>query len=417
MEAVGASALRDPRQSAARVEEAADQGHRGWSSSGSPRVGVRSGVMPPAGGDSTPTRDDDDDNADDNDDDDEVSPLRELRGLFGGLSIESPGSAVPSHESVIDVVASFWSPPINEDESSASVPATFRIDTPPWVATTATTTTTTDTTTAASGAPSHEDYQQQADAVGASLFLPWWDVSRDQIAELEESYLVRTSMKSRSGEGLLVDPGSPDNLVGSAWSKRMATLAHEAGVRPATYEPYSLEVGGVGQGSMQCHSKVTHSIVVPTVGSNDREGHLLSTTFTAPEMESDRVPALLGLKSLMGMRAIMVMDPERPRLIIPGPGGVRYDMSPGTRVHPLEHTHSGHLLLPCSEFARHPDGEVTALISGVPPDTTTTTPTTTTPTTTTTTRTTRTTTATATQTAGASSAAAPSGARRLSSFQ
>ena len=59
----------DPRQSAARVEEAADQLHGGWSSSGSPRVGVRSGVMPPATDASTPTRGDDDD--DDNDDDDD----------------------------------------------------------------------------------------------------------------------------------------------------------------------------------------------------------------------------------------------------------------------------------------------------------------------------------------------------------
>ena len=112
-EAVGAGSLRDAWQSADRVEYASVQDHRGRSSSGSPRVGVRPGAVPSAGGDPTPTRDQDDhdDGNDDNDDgdnthdNDDVSPLRELRGLFGGLSLSSP---VPSQESVIDVDASIW---------------------------------------------------------------------------------------------------------------------------------------------------------------------------------------------------------------------------------------------------------------------------------------------------------------------
>ena len=39
----------------------------------------------------------------------------------------------------------------------------------------------------------------------------------------EESYLVK--MADRSGEGLLIDPGSPENLVGSRWSSRPVAMA------------------------------------------------------------------------------------------------------------------------------------------------------------------------------------------------
>ena len=39
-------------------------------------------------------------------------------------------------------------------------------------------------------------------------------------------------------------------------------------------------------------------------------------------------------------------------------------LSPGTVVYPLEPTHSGHLLLPCSEFGRRPADKVITLLSG-----------------------------------------------------
>ena len=140
-------------------------------------------------------------------------------------------------------------------------------------------------------------------------------------------------MKSRAGEGLLVDPGSPDNLVGSGWSKRMSLLMTSAGGSPATYEPHYLEVGGVGKGAMEAHSKVTHHIACPSIS-----GPPVAGTFTAPEIESDKVPALLGLKALTRMQSIMDMGENR--LVVPGPGGVEMRLSPGTAVYPLEPTHS-----------------------------------------------------------------------------
>ena len=106
------------------------------------------------------------------------------------------------------------------------------------------------------------------------------------------------------------------------------------------------------------HSKVTHHIACPTIG-----GPPVAGTFTAPEIESDKVPALLGLKALTRMQSIMDMGTNR--LIVPGSGGVEMRLSPGKVVYPLEPTHSGHLLPPCSEFGRRPADEVITLPSGV----------------------------------------------------
>ena len=110
---------------------------------------------------------------------------------------------------------------------------------------------------------------------------------------------------------------------------------------------------------MEAHSRVTHHIACPTIG-----GPLVAGTFTAPEIESAKVPVLLGLKALTRMKGIMDMGENR--LIVPGPGGIEWRMSPGTVVYPLEPTHSGHLLLPCSEFGRRPVAETITLLSGVP---------------------------------------------------
>ena len=60
-------------------------------------------------------------------------------------------------------------------------------------------------------------------------------------------------MKGHSGEALLVDPGSPENLCGSEWSDRVNEAANAAGKPTTTYTPLPrpIEVGCVGTGT-QC---------------------------------------------------------------------------------------------------------------------------------------------------------------------
>eukprot|EP00972_Heterocapsa_arctica_P007581 1106412-Heterocapsa_arctica.AAC.1 len=68
-------------------------------------------------------------------------------------------------------------------------------------------------------------------------------------------------MAHRPGEGLLVDPGSPDNLVGDKWSQRQAALSNAAGIAAPSYKDIPpFNVGGVGMGSQVCNQRVTHAI-------------------------------------------------------------------------------------------------------------------------------------------------------------
>ena len=279
------------------------------------------------------------------------SPMQDLQQRLGGIVLDamSPEMASGYEEEVSQamfdagVSPSQWSPPINEHSSVEH----FRLDNDHNAPTTTTT------------ALTNDDYDTQHTAIGTSLFLPWWEEK-----SADDHFLVRTSMTARGGEGLLVDPGSPDNLVGSGWSKRMASLMTSAGGPAPFYAPHYLEVGGAGQGAQVARTKVTHHIVCPTIDKAGGPGVPVAGTFEAPEIESEKVPALLGLKTLVRMKAIM--DMGQNRLIVPGPGAVQMHFPAGTTVYPLEPTHSGNLLLPCSELDHgRPSEERITLLSGV----------------------------------------------------
>ena len=173
-------------------------------------------------------------------------------------------------------------------------------------------------------------------------WFPWWQV--DQPQRKNDYMLVK--MQGRTGEGLLVDPGSPDNLVGEAFSLRQAALARAAGAGETEHRSMeALTVGGVGKEAQTCRHKVTLPVALDR---GERGG------YEAPEIPDSEVPALLGMRSLDAMGA--VIDCRNGRLYRVGPGGYQIRLSPGSRVNHLERASTGHLLLPCSEFMLQPDG-------------------------------------------------------------
>ena len=178
------------------------------------------------------------------------------------------------------------------------------------------------------------------------LMFSWWplgsgieiDATSSSGSHSQESYLVR--MKTRKGEGLLIDPGSPGNLVGERWSQRHAQECARAGVAAPDYtsiEPFV--VGGVGAKPQTCRKRVSHRI-----GLDDG----LRGSYTAPEIPDSDVPALMGLETMDKHRALL--DVHSKRLILVGPGGYKLQLSPGSRVYDLEQANTGHLMLPCSNF-------------------------------------------------------------------
>ena len=113
----------------------------------------------------------------------------------------------------------------------------------------------------------------------------------------------------------------------------MQAASDAANRPPIKYEDLErpLEVGGIGSGTQKAFQEGVHSIGLPD-GTD--------ATYTSPILPKSGTPALLGQKSLKKMYLV-------------GPGGYRVNLSPGSVVYPLEESHVGHLMLPCSRFGRH----------------------------------------------------------------
>ena len=73
-----------------------------------------------------------------------------------------------------------------------------------------------------------------------------------------------------------------------------------------------------------------------------------TTSFDAPVVQNSDLPALWGLTSMERKRAII--DTGGKAAILPGPGGFKMVLSPGTVVLGLEKSLSGHLMMPCSDW-------------------------------------------------------------------
>ena len=92
------------------------------------------------------------------------------------------------------------------------------------------------------------------------------------------------------------------------------------------------------------------------------------TQYTAPVVAGADLPPLLGLRSLKANR--VVLDLVRNELIMCGPGDCEIIPPPGSDRYKLEHTPSGHLVLPISAYKQYKRQEeardtVTALHSNV----------------------------------------------------
>eukprot|EP00435_Cladocopium_sp_Y103_P057491 s245_g19.t2 len=181
--------------------------------------------------------------------------------------------------------------------------------------------------------------------------FPWWPIPEteqqrtDAATDQERSF--HASVRCTNGDlGLLVDPGSYGNLVGSEWLREAQTTLQDKGidseVRP---RETPLRVGGVGKGSQEC----TQNATIPLAMTRS-DGSIKGGTFTAPVIESSNAPALLGLKSLTQHRA--VLDLVNGQLHLLGEGECRLEFPAGTESYTLERAPTGHLLLPFQQYAK-----------------------------------------------------------------
>jgi hypothetical protein len=159
-----------------------------------------------------------------------------------------------------------------------------------------------------------------------------------QFPWFQECY--HTQVRLATGqEGLLVDCGAMGNLCGDQWAKRVADLAMQAG-QATTYRTIpEVKIEGVGNG----HSKIVQSASIPTCLADGTIGN-----YETMVQANSELPGLWGLVSQT--KGQVIIDCGNDRVIYPGPGGVQYNLSPGSKVVKCQRAISGHLLMPCAEW-------------------------------------------------------------------
>ncbi len=109
-----------------------------------------------------------------------------------------------------------------------------------------------------------------------------------------------------------------------------------------------MPVGGVGKSPQLVEYESNVPIAFRKIGDINE---VQQGTIHVPTLSKSQVPGLLGLNALRKMKAIV--DFDKNILYHRGPGDYDLDkaMPPGTDSYQLETTISGHLAIPCCEYA------------------------------------------------------------------
>ena len=208
----------------------------------------------------------------------------------------------------------------------------------------------------------HSDAQQRAEAYrrrafgdvqpiipGGESFVTW-TINKTQMNEDKNKPAVYSSgtRLSDGREGLLVDCGAYDNLMGSRWRDRQGSNANEAGLSMKVTANHHSSIRGVGQGESTASTVVEMPIGIPNHGTG---------TFTGPVLDNSDIPALLGLRTMEEKYGILDMRPnERCLWFADDARDLKIVPREGAKVQRLQLTQapSGHLLLPCSDFKQRP---------------------------------------------------------------
>jgi hypothetical protein len=129
------------------------------------------------------------------------------------------------------------------------------------------------------------------------------------------------------------------DLCGDRWASRVEALAAAAGQGTSWVKIPKVTVEGVGTGA----DEITDQVRLPVCYSDG-----VVDSFNAIVSSDSDLPALSGLIGLTKNSGIV--DCGNDQLIYPGPGGIKYTLSPGSRVYKLQRAISGHLLMPCAEW-------------------------------------------------------------------
>ena len=152
-------------------------------------------------------------------------------------------------------------------------------------------------------------------------------------------------MKGRAGPGLLIDTGSPTNLLSQPMLEEIMRACTAAGVAAprSRQRNFPLNVGSIGHGS----SKAVRDFDC-TIGINSLLNGPTVATFKAPDLQGTELPGIIRQRTLKENRCLI--DCHNLMLYMIGPGGYEIKLSPGSDKFKLEESADGHPLLPCGLF-------------------------------------------------------------------
>lgn len=154
------------------------------------------------------------------------------------------------------------------------------------------------------------------------------------------SPFFHAQVRRSQGEGLLIDTGAIGPLTGDRTFSRISAYAKKAGQGTHFEAIPHHEVDGVGSKPSSVDTKGKTAVCL-------RDGTVCE--FVSNVMKDSDLPALYGLEGLHRNRSLI--DVCSKKLIFVGAGGYTLQLSPGSRTYALESVPSGHLLLPCTEWA------------------------------------------------------------------
>lgn len=186
--------------------------------------------------------------------------------------------------------------------------------------------------------PPSEGYQSADDSHTSEVVLPWWPSQPGQV--------FHTATQLTDGRlSMIADCGAWSNLMGADLTKALARRARQQGFMPSERRIPRLSISGVGNGHQHCDWEVRVPIAIPQANPSAGAYTSLIHNLTTPVVEGEegaRLPGLLGLQSMERMRA--VIDTHSRKMILPGPGDIKYVLPPGSLEIPLEKAPSGHLV-------------------------------------------------------------------------
>ena len=108
-------------------------------------------------------------------------------------------------------------------------------------------------------------------------------------------------------------------------------------------------MNGVGAGSAPCDYTATTPVAVAFRGEGASLHDFKANIATG---SGAHLPAIMGSISMQEKDSVLILRKGREILAFPSEGGYRIEWSPGTKLLPMTPAPSGHLVVPCDEFAK-----------------------------------------------------------------